>query len=196
LAPAHPQPFRRSSRVSSDGLHLVFTSAAPLTGYDNTDQASGEADNEVFVYDAEPGGAGQLHCVSCNPTGSRPRGRNVNGEAGVSRFWAAAWIPGWTTQLYQGRPLSADGSRLFFNSIDALLSRDTNGREDIYEWERADSPAQCEALGAAQYVASAGGCLSLISSGQDASDSEFVDADNDGFNVFIRTAESLLPQDP
>jgi DNA-binding beta-propeller fold protein YncE len=196
LSPTHLLPYRRASRVSPDGLHVAFISTAQLTGYDNTDQVSGEADNEVYLYDAEPGGPGELHCVSCNPTGARPIGRNVNGEAGVSRFWAAAWIPGWTTQLYQGRPLSADGSLLFFNSIDPLLPRDTNGRKDVYEWERGESVAQCQAKGTGQYVPSAGGCLSLISTGQDSSDSEFIDADTDGSDVFIRTGESLVGTDP
>ena len=51
-------------------------------------------------------------------------------------------------------------------------------------------------IGAELFAEQARGCLSLISSGQDASDSEFIDADRDGSDVFIRTSESLLPQDP
>src|SRR6185312_76147 len=42
---------------------------------------------------------------------------------------------------------------------------------------------------------SSGGCLSLISSGEDDSDSELADASPDGSDVFIRTAANLLPQD-
>jgi DNA-binding beta-propeller fold protein YncE len=198
LSPLHVQSFRHAARVSADGLHAAFISTAPLTGYDNTDLASGRALNEVFLYDADPaGGPGELHCVSCNPTGARPTGRNVNEEGGGSAFWAAAWIPGWHTQLYQNRPLSGDASRLYFNSVDALVNRDTNGQDDVYQWERAQSKAQCTGeQGGEQYVPDSGGCLSLISSGQDPVDSEFVDADRDGSDVFIRTAESLLPQDP
>lgn len=197
LSPVHPLRYRRASRVSPDGLHAAFISSAPLTGYDNTDVASGEADAEVFVYDASAEGGGALHCVSCNPTGARPVGRNISAEAVEAlEFWAAAWIPGWQNQLYQGRPLSEDGSRLFFNSVDALVPRDTNARQDVYEWEAAADKAGCEEMGAELHVPSAGGCLSLISSGQDQSDSEFVDADRSGSNVFIRTGQSLLPQDP
>jgi hypothetical protein len=76
-----------------------------------------------------------------------------------------------------------------------LVPRDTNGREDVYEWE-AGSAAECEADGAEAYVPSSGGCLSLISSGESSSDSEFLDADTSGANAFFNTNASLLPQDP
>jgi DNA-binding beta-propeller fold protein YncE len=198
ISPIHPIRYRRASRVNPDGLQAAFISTAPLTGYDNIDAISGEIDAEVFVYDAASGGGEALHCVSCNPSGSRPIGRNISREIFKDvEFWAAAWIPGWQTQLYQGSPLSNDGSRLFFNSIDALVPRDTNNRQDVYEWERADSKEEClQELGAEMYVPSAAGCISLISSGQDAEDSAFVDADRDGSDVFIRTGQSLLVQDP
>ncbi|HET6578226.1 MAG TPA: hypothetical protein VFG66_07885, partial [Gemmatimonadales bacterium] len=49
---------------------------------------------------------------------------------------------------------------------------------------------------AARYIEASAGCLSLISSGESSEDSEFVDASPDGRDVFIRTGESLLPQDP
>ena len=49
--------------------------ARSLTGYDNTDAASGEPDAEVYLYDAEPAASAQLRCVSCNPSGARPSGR-------------------------------------------------------------------------------------------------------------------------
>ena len=77
---AAPSPFRRTSRLSPDGLHLAFTASDSLTGYDNTDVSSGEPDREVFLYDAEPGAAGQLRCVSCNPSGARPAGQKVGSQ--------------------------------------------------------------------------------------------------------------------
>jgi NHL repeat len=186
-------PMRRASRVNPSGNQLAFTSTASLTGYDNTDVASGEADTEVFVYDA---GSSELDCVSCNPTGARPRGRDyeIGGEKRGS--WAAAQIPTWENQLYAPRALSEDGNRLFFESFERLVPRDTNGVQDVYEWERAASKAQCESLGAEAHVASSGGCLSLISSGEGPVDSEFADASPNGRDVFFRTASSLLPQDP
>lgn len=202
LSPVQTLPLRRASRVSPDGLHAAFISTARLTDFDNTDVSTGEVDAEVFAYDATANsGAGKLVCVSCNAVGARPVGQNVGQQGAVgkdneNRFMAAAYIPGWQTQLYQGRPLSENGRRLFFNSFDPLVNRDTNSREDVYEWEQASSAAECEEMGAELFNPKAGGCISLITSGQDPSDSEFIDADKDGSNVFVRTAQSLVGQDP
>jgi hypothetical protein len=189
-APIAALPDRRSSRVSPDGLHVAFTSTAPLTGFDNTDAASGEPDTEVFLYDAEDGGAGELACLSCNPSGARPQGRRVSVD------WFAARIPGWEYQLYPSRALSEDGDRLFFESFDPLVLRDTNGKRDVYQWQRAASEAECiDEIGAELYVEAAGGCLSLISSGKDDVDSSFFDASASGSDVFFATTDDLLPQD-
>lgn len=185
-----PQPYSRTSRVTPDGLHVAFTSHAPLTNFNNTDQNSGEADAEMFVYDAADG---NLVCVSCNPNGARPAGRNLGSEA--RQVWAAAVIPGWESQLQAPRPLSAEGNQLFFDSFESLLPRDVNGKEDVYEWESAGSEAECEGLGAERYVAAADGCLSLISSGEGNRDSEFLDASTSGRDVFFATEVSLLSQD-
>ncbi len=189
-------PSNHTARVSPDGGIVAFTSSASLTGYDNTDLASGQADAEVFLYEA---GAKDLACVSCNPSGARPTGRDIEGEdtfPGGATFWAASYIDPWPTQLYPSRVLSADGSRLFFESFDALVLRDTNGKRDVYEWRSADSAEECEEAGAELFAEQANGCLSLISSGQSPSDSHLVDAGADGSDVFIATAASLLPHDP
>ncbi len=188
----------RLSRVSADGSEVVFDSTAPLTGYDNSDASSGEPDGEVYLYQATANeGEGELLCLSCNPSGSRPHGRDLgtfnNNEPDV---WAAAQIPGWMTQNHPSRLLSASGERIFFESFDALVPTDTNGAKDVYEWEQAEGRDRCEEMGAQLYVASAGGCLSLISSGESPQDSEFIDASADGRDVFFTTNASLLPQDP
>jgi hypothetical protein len=192
ISPASMRPSRRPTRVSPAGGNVAFLSRAPLTGYDNTDQKTGEADAELFLYDAV---ADSLACVSCNPTGQRPTGRPLKVN-GLTALRAAAAIPAWKTQLYAPRALSADGSRLFFESFESLLPADTNGKADVYEWERASSAGACNSAGAGAYLPAAGGCLSLISSGESSEDSEFVDASSDGSDVFIRTGQSLLSQDP
>jgi hypothetical protein len=193
LNPIAEIPVRRASRVSPDGLHLAFTSSASATGFDSTDRESGEADSEVFLYSAADD---ELDCVSCNPTGSRAVGRNYEIDGDPQGFWAAAYLPTWETQLYAPRALSDNGNRLFFNSYDALVPRDTNGMQDVYEWERSASAQGCVDVGGELFVASAGGCLSLISSGQSPVDSQFADASPNGRDVFFKTAASLLPQDP
>jgi hypothetical protein len=196
-----PFPVNRSSRVSGDGLHAVFMSeslalAKKTTNYDNTDATSGQADSEVYLYDAgAEGGSGKLLCISCNPSGARPQGAPLKTKDGAEEAWAAGLIPGWETQWYPSRVLSADGKRLFFESFDGLVARDTNGREDVYEWEQAAGGKECEEVGAETFVAGAGGCLSLISSGLSPGDSEFIDASASGSDVFFSTASSLLPQD-
>jgi NHL repeat/WD40-like Beta Propeller Repeat len=189
----NPTPIYHAASATPDGSRLAFISTASLTGYDNTDQATGEADREIYLYEA--GTAGPV-CVSCNPSGARPKGRLVKVNAATIRVATAASIPPPRFQFTNPRALSEEGSRIFFNSYDALLPRDTNGKADVYRWEAASGPSECTEKGAELYVASSGGCLSLISSGESPSDSEFLDASANGDDVFFTTNASLLPQDP
>jgi NHL repeat len=194
-----------TSRVSPGGRYLTFMSQERLktsnfpNGYDNRDANSGQPDEELFLYDEATNG---LRCVSCNPTGARPHGlfeQNAEehyplvDETGVWRGrWLAGSIPEWTREqalggsnlAYQSRVLSDEG-RMFFNSADALVPQDTNGREDVYEYE-PQGVGSC---------ARAGGCVSLISSGTSAEESAFLDASENGEDVFFLTAARLTPQD-
>jgi hypothetical protein len=60
-----------SARVSTNGRWLAFMSQRRLTSADNRDAASGQADEEVYLYDAD---SQRLVCASCDPTGARPVG--------------------------------------------------------------------------------------------------------------------------
>jgi hypothetical protein len=189
-------PIFRTARVSPADGSLAFMSnssalSKAVAGYDNTDLAGGLPDFEVYLYDPA---AGKLRCVSCNPSGARPSGRVfAKGGNGGAGSWAAAKVPRFQTQLYQPRYLSDDGARLFFDSFEALVLGDTNGKQDVYQWEAAGAGG-CGAE-APSYVPTSEGCLSLISSGQSPSDSEFLDASASGSDVFFTTVEGLLPQD-
>ena len=153
----------RASRVSHNGLRAVFISSQSLTGYDNTNANSGEVDTEVFEFDLD---AGKLSCISCNPNGGLPTGpSSIPGGTPYTRDEA----------IYQSRVVSDDGSRVFFNSADALVPQDVNGAEDVYEWEN--------------------GHAYLVSGGLDDQGAEFVDASGSGDDVFFITGESLIPQD-
>jgi hypothetical protein len=173
-----------TARVSPDGTHVVFMSSADLTSYDNSVAGGGPCDpnshgqatgcEEVYDYDAS--GSGHLTCVSCNPTGARPLGFSAI-PAGTQFEHQGAF--------YQSRVLTADGARVFFNSRDALVPQDTNGAQDVYEWEE-DGIGSC---------AKAGGCVSLVSSGTDDEKSEFVDAGESGDDVFFDTRAQLVPGD-
>ncbi len=185
------EPYFKAARVSADGRHIAFISTGSLTGYDNLDQVTGKPDSEVYTYEA---GAGALVCVSCNPSGARPLGREVQFYETEGILPIAATIPVAESQLYTPRVLSADGSRLFFDSFDALVPGDTNGKEDVYEWEAAGAGGCDEAD--PSYSASNRGCISLISPGESSADSQFVDASLNGDDVFFTTSASLVAADP
>ncbi len=157
----------RTTRVSPDGHHLVFMSGARLTPSNNA------GTREVYEYDSV---AERLDCVSCNPRGLSP--------VGVSS------IPGATpyrpnSAAYESRVVTDDGSRVFFDSGDGLSDDDTNGKQDVYEWERA---------GAGTCVR-AGGCVSLVSSGVGSGAANFVDSSANGSDVFFTTRQQLTPGD-
>lgn len=195
LSPIASEPFRDVSRMSGSGAQFAFMSTASLTGYDNTDLNSGEADAEVYLFDSTAdGGAGRLTCVSCNPSGQRPAGRQLKVELKPGT-WAASSLPPYQTEFYGARVLSSNGTRVYFNSYESLSGNDENGGvADVYEWETAGT-GDC-VVGGSGYSAANGGCINLISSGQSPVDSEFLEASADGRDVFFATNESLVPQDP
>jgi hypothetical protein len=148
----------RPALVTPNGEYLALVSQASLTGYDNTDANTGSADKEVFLYDA---GNEHLSCVSCNPSGAQPVG-----SASVANGEKTGHTP---------RFITDDGQRVFFNSSDVLLPADTNGQQNVYEYEN--------------------GTIHLISSGTGASISAFSDASPSGDDLFFTTRAQLVPQD-
>jgi DNA-binding beta-propeller fold protein YncE len=192
-------PYRRATRVSPDGSHIAFQSRAPLTDYDNTDVGSGKRAVEIYLYEA----GGQLLCVSCNPSGARPQGREIGlpyqpnfliADRGDHKVVFAAWIPTWEHPQHASNVLSDDGQRLFFNADDPLLPRDANGAQDVYEWEAAGT-GSCD-VGDHDYFPQNGGCLYLISTGESSFESEVWEATPDGEDVFFTTDSQLVGQDP
>jgi hypothetical protein len=183
-------PTTGTARVGAGGGELAFLSKASLTGYDNTDQSTGEPDTEVYLYEA--GAGGRLRCASCNPTGERPLGPSSIPGAIANGTGEAA------TDLYKPRVLSADGARLFFDSADRLAPTDASAAQDVYEWEAAGAgPAQARCTASSPtYGPLSGGCLALISSGRSTEASTFIDASESGSDAFFLTADSLLATDP
>ncbi len=210
-APQNGRLAKMTSRVSPNGRYLAFMSDRSLTGYENRDANNGAPDEEVFLYDA---GTGRLVCASCDPTGARPVGLFVGEHVAEitlvdfiktwENHWLAANIPGWTASslnspaVYQSRYLS-DSGRLFFNSSDALVPGDVNGKEDVYEYEPS-GVGSCQAPGYGQsasdvFVEGEGGCVGLISAGSSSEESAFLDASESGGDVFFLTSSRLAPQD-
>jgi hypothetical protein len=195
-------PFRLASRVSPNGRYLAFMSDLSLTHYDNRDANSGQPDEEAFLYDEA---TGHLVCASCNPTGARPNGIFYSGQHVLLDYsgawanrWIAATIPSYEQvatgsgrgPIYQTRSLT-DAGRLFFNSTDALVAQDTNGKADVYEYEPTGDGSCTRATG----------CVALISSGTSSEESAFLDASGigpggeEGEDVFFLTASRLTSQD-
>jgi hypothetical protein len=194
-----------SSRVSPNGHYITFMSDRSLTGYDNVDAVSGEPDEEVYLYDAL---TSRLVCASCDPTGARPVGLFIRTEApeplvASQTEWPGRWlagsVPGWRQvffrELYQPRYLS-DSGRLFFESPDGLVPQATNGLENVYEYE----PSGVGGVGGCTeesptFGERSGGCVNLISSGTSSSESEFMDASENGDDAFFITTSKLSAAD-
>ncbi|HEV3070533.1 MAG TPA: hypothetical protein VGY76_03795 [Solirubrobacteraceae bacterium] len=174
-----PRPFvgmTHASRVTPDGRTLLFSSQRQLTSYDN------RGFNEFYRYDAV---SGRLVCVSCAPSGAPP-----TGSAGLRSLTI---ILGAIEPSILMRNLSADGSRVFFESPDALVPQDTNNTQDVYEWELAGTGSCQESSGS--FSAASGGCLYLISTGRSPDASYFADASASGNDVFFFTDQPLVGQD-
>ena len=121
--------------------------------------------------------------------------------------WLAAALParyaigdGGELAVRQPRYLS-DGGRLFFDSVDALVP----GAKDVtapYEYEptangesEADGGHDTCATASSAYAAPAEGCLDLLTKGQSGEESMFLDASENGNDVFVLTSEKLAESD-
>jgi hypothetical protein len=121
-------PGADSSRVTPDGTVLVFESKAQLTPYENHEHT------EIYRY--EDGGS--TECVSCH-FGHEPQGN--------AQLQNLVVIP--TSNILHN--VSDDGTRVFFETDEALVDEDVDGTiNDVYEWNATE----------------AGGEVSLISSGR------------------------------
>jgi hypothetical protein len=152
-------PVNDPSRTTPDGAFIVFQSHASLTSYDTNGHS------EVYLYD--DAGGGGLTCVSCNPTGVP-----ASSDAELQGFRGGA--P--TNALSQIQNVTDDGSAVFFQSEEALVPGDSDGKADVYEWK--------------------GGRVFLISSGRSNGTPDFLyGMTPDGHDVFFETRDTLLPED-
>jgi hypothetical protein len=153
----------RPAFVAASSGDLVFLSNVNVTGFD----AQGQS--EIYMY--SPGGV--VSCLSCNPSGRlTPPG-------------SGAVLPTSGSATFALRDVSADGSRVFFETKESLVPADQNGQSDVYEWERA---------GAGSCTRPAG-CLFVISGGSSTQNSFFVDASETGEDVFFTSRADLVPAD-
>jgi hypothetical protein len=105
-----------ASRTTPDGSHLVFQSAADLTGYD------GGGPLQAYRYSA---GSGDLECVSC-----RRDGQPAVVPVGTRDGGTPPLVP-------HGRTFSVisdDGGTVFFSSVDPLAPGANAEWRNFYEW--------------------------------------------------------------
>lgn len=159
------------SRTTPDGGVLLFSSRAKLGPYDP------EGEPEIYRYDAA---APSLECISCNPTEAPASGgaslQPIQQSQGMSEpFSTYAFVEN----------LRADGRRAFFQSTEPLVARDTDHRQDIYEWE-AQEVGGCNRPG---------GCIFLISSGQSSRDNYLYAVSEGGEDAFFTSSDLLVGAD-
>jgi hypothetical protein len=172
-----PSGGEQSSRTSSDGRYLLFSSVARLTQYNNN------GFTEFYLYDAgHPLSSNNPVCVSCNPTRTVATASVHLTNRNLGLVAAPA-----IRNAFLEHNLSSDGRRVFFETEEALVPGDANLQSDVYEWEAGG--------GSCKDTAQNGGCLYLISSGQSTQRSYFGDASANGDNVFFFTRQSLVSQD-
>ncbi len=193
-----------SATSTTSGRYLAFMSQRSLTGYDSRDTASGKTAQQVFRYDAL---TDRLVCVSCNPTGARPRGAVPPGGGSLvnpGALWeglrTAATLPEATSNspfgisLYRPRAI-LDNGRVFFNAIDSLVPADSNGQWDVYQYEPT-GVGDCSASSGGSSISRSGeGCVSLLSSGTGESEAAFFDASETGDDAFFFTPAQLNETD-
>jgi hypothetical protein len=164
--------------ATRDGRFLLFASSGNVTGYDSGGQ------RELYRYDADSpvsegvqGVQDNPVCVSCNPNGAAPLVGSEFARSSVHFDNPAGGSPrGISEEAESGAEGgSDDGSYVFFDSAESLVPQATNGKINVYEWHE--------------------GTISLIGSGQDSSNSFFLDSSENGSNVFFGTHAQLVPQD-
>ncbi len=160
-----------TSRVSPNGQFFAFESVNSLTGYNNTDRATASPDDEIFLYDA---GTGSLACASCS--GGRPVGNTVVNAPEESGSDSTIDI----LERYV-----SDGGQVFFDTPDALVPTDTNGLQDVYEYE-VNGSGTCT---------QAGGCRYLLTSGTSDANSLYFDNTSSGSDALFVTSSQLVPTD-
>jgi hypothetical protein len=153
-----------SMHVSSDNSTFVFQAANPFEGGSSTHQPG-----SVEVYRYVVGQTGPPTCISCVAAGQTSEGDAlINPRSGGGQVWAGM-------TLNDVRNVSPDGKWVFFETRNGLVTRDTNGRRDVYEW--------------------ADGAVSLISTGQSTRDVGLIDSSVSGDSVFFATSEGIDPRD-
>jgi hypothetical protein len=157
------------ARSTPDGGVFLFKSRAPLTAYNPQGHA------EIYRYESA---GSKLQCLSCIPTGQPAQSEATlqsGSREGSELFSLLAWP----------ESLRADGRRAFFESSEPLVAADSDGLQDVYEWED-------QGVGG---CTQAGGCLYLISSPQSRGNEYLWAVSRSGDDVFFLSSDLLVGAD-
>jgi len=207
-------PVAHASRLaaagSPNGRYVAFMSERNLTGGESNDPQTGEPTEQAFFYDAV---TERLVCVSCNPSGATDAGHLIpSGESegggvfpDVQGLWAGRWVSATLPEGTEGEPTIGysfyrpravlDNGRVFFNSVAPLVSVDSNGTWDVYQYEPFGVGSCTPVSASASTSVAEDGCISLISSGADKEPSVFLDASESGDDIFFLTYARLSALD-
>ncbi len=150
--------FVKQARVSADGRTLLFSSTVGAGMLSPPYDQGGH--REFYIYRAD---TDQLSCASCTPSGA-------TGTADASAI-VRSRTGGSSTSTHLNRALSENGRYAFFSTAEPLVTADSNGKSDAYEYDTLT------------------GTVSLLSSGKDPADSYFLDASTSGDDAFILTRQ-------
>ena len=178
-----------AAQLTPSGNELVFMSERRLTAYDNvndTGQCGGgvHACSEVYVYELQ---SGRMVCASCDPTGAPPGASDAHGDYTFLPLARASIT-------HTPRSISADGSRVFFDSNQALATGVGAGTEHVYEWEREASDSASGSCGAGSPF-DGYGCVYLLSGAGSGGAAYLSEVDENGENAFFVTRAQLTPGD-
>jgi hypothetical protein len=157
-----------TSRVTRDGRHFLYRSSQPAR---DAGANSAYGPNDMFLYDF---GNAAARCISCPTDGRYSAPNNVTTGATIG-YYKAQYGAATTGML--SNPMSDDGGKVFFSSDQALVSRDGNGKSDVYEYDATT------------------GKRTLLSSGQGTANSLFLTSGADGRDVFFITRDRLVGAD-
>jgi hypothetical protein len=161
-------PGADSSRATKTGTTFIFESRAQLTTFDNNDHT------EIyrFVDDTEA-----LQCISCSPLAD-----TATADARLQ-------------DLHTARPpmalhnLSEDGAKVFFETSEALVAEDSDGLNDIYEWEESQ-----EGTNPSVHLISSGVSVAFPEAPPPAPKRDvLMGITPDGTDVFFLSEDALLP---
>ena len=197
---------RVAANSSPSGRYLTFMSERNLTPAESDDPSTGQPVEQAFLYDAMDD---SLLCVSCNFNGGTDPGHDIvkdEAEGGVifpdpQGLWSGRRVGATLAEASEGEPTIGfalyrprgvlDNGRVFFNSTSPLVTGDSNGTWDAYQYEPFGLGTCSPSAGTGTVVAGEDGCVGLISSGTDGLPSVFMDASTSGDDIFFATFARL-----